>query len=89
MKISDFLKSKEITHTELDTNFEFERTMSLDWCHHEGCVACGDGINNRILPSGAWTTVQYCWKCNRISIILEQDRMGGVFQDIIHIYKER
>ena len=45
MKIDDFLKSKEITNSDLMEHFELEREMKLDFAHHDGrCAACGDCV---------------------------------------------
>jgi len=70
-------------------NFKFVKELQIDVESYKGCFNCDDKLNNTYLKSIAWTKVQYCWKCNFLNVVYQQDRMGGVYYDVIHCYTEK
>lgn len=88
MKINDFLEAKEVTLKELDTLFIMESCTNPYNAHTKVCPNCGDVHNLYTTPSGPWTLIQHCNKCNRIIATVFGDKMGGQF-DTVLIYAEK
>lgn len=87
MTIDEFLKSKIITEKELQEHFKLVKEVNIDAVNHKGCLNCNDMHNNRHLPAEPWAGLQYCWVCNSLIMVYYQDRMGGVYTDVVKVYQ--
>ena len=87
MKLVEFLQTKEITLEELSKTFELEREFE---CNFNGkvCCNCEDELNHKLLSAPSWCEVQRCFSCDRIMFVIVQDRMAGIREDIIKVFKE-
>lgn len=90
MKTNDFIEKFTINPTkDIKPNFKLTKKIHIDAVSHKGCFNCGDESNGMYLKSSAWTDVQYCWHCNHLNVIYYQDRMGGVYTDVVECFTER
>lgn len=89
-KPHEFIRSHQISYEDIRENFtlerEYEKNLELNPNKH--CLNCDDSMNANYFPAEAWTSVQYCVKCNKINLITHSDRMGGNHMDTIFIYGE-
>lgn len=93
MKIRDYIESLEIDPTEEFLSQyklvkKYDKAFSYSQDNHP-CLNCGDKLNNFYPPSAAWTSVQYCWKCHSLNVVFHQDRMGGIYTDVIECYQDK
>lgn len=89
MTIQQYLESKEIKPEELSQHFNFIKRFNMDVSGFNGCFNCGDHINVENIRTGAWTNGQWCHKCDCINIAYIQDRMGGIYTDVIDVFQEK
>jgi hypothetical protein len=90
MKIDELLKIFTIEpKKDIEPNFKLTKTLEIDAGKQKGCFNCGDTSNQRRLKSESWTGVQYCWKCNHLNVIYYQERMAGIYVDVIECYTEK
>lgn len=90
MKTSEFIK-KFYIDPERDIKPNFKLVKSFKSETGKACYFCGDDCNNRLMPSSAWTNVQYCWKCGCINVIYFGEQMGGKRdrREFIECYSEK
>lgn len=74
---------------DIEPNFKLTKKINIDAGSHKGCFNCNDTCNQMFLKSEAWTGVQYCLKCKHLNVIYYQDRMGGVYADVIKCYTNK
>lgn len=86
-QLDRFLASLEVTREKLDANLILTGGATFKKGVPKGCPHCGDKINFRHLPTGAWTTALYCWKCETISFWHPADRMGGNITEDVEFYR--
>ena len=90
MKINDFIEKFIINPTkDIEPNFKLTKRIDVDTVNYKGCFNCGNELNNTFLKSSAWTGVQYCWFCNHLNVIYYQDRMGGVYTDVVECFTDK
>ena len=90
MKVNDFVEKFTIDpEKDIEPNFKLTKKIDIDAGKHNGCFNCGNELNNVCLKSSAWTGVQYCWACNHLNVIYYQDRMGGVYTDVVECFTEK
>lgn len=90
MNISDFIEKFTIsTLKDIEVNFKLIKRIDIDATSYKGCLNCGDDLNNTILKSTSWTSVQYCCKCNHLNVIYYQDRMSGTYTDVVECFTEK
>jgi ribosomal protein L37AE/L43A len=87
MKISDYVKTKDVTLEELETHFKKVREVQINEVLQEGCYSCGGFVNVDRLRAGAWLIGRYCRNCNSINLIYPKSLAGKV--ERVMIYKER
>lgn len=88
MKINEFIDRFTIDpFTDIIPVFNLDRSFSLDCVGIDCCLNCSDKNNFHFLKSEPWTRVQHCWKCNRLNVVYVSDRMGGVHEDLVEVYK--
>ncbi len=75
-------------HKDIYPYFSRVGELNLDASNHKGCFCCGNKVNQTFLKSVAWTSVQYCWKCQSLNVVIHGDRMGGTNTDTIYCHKE-
>ena len=90
MKVNDLVEQFTIKPMkDIEPNFKLTKKIDVDAGRHKGCFNCNDTLNQMSLKSEAWTSVQYCWKCNHLNVIYHQDRMGGIYTDVIECYTDK
>jgi hypothetical protein len=90
MTINQFVKDFTINPmVDIEPNFKLTKELEVDTTKIKECYNCGDKLNNVKLKSIDWTNVQYCWHCNHLNVIYEQDRMSGVYVDIVKCYTDK
>lgn len=90
MKVNDLVKRFTIKPIEdIKPNFKLTKKIDVDAGNHKGCFNCNDTRNQMSLKSEAWTSVQCCLKCNHLNVIYHQDRMSGVYTDVIECYTDK
>lgn len=91
MKISNYLDTKRLKYEELKENFFLLRSFRKDMTHADPkvCFNCGNELNSYMEKSEPWTSVQHCVACNSLNLVIWTDRMGGVYEDTVEVYKEK
>lgn len=90
MKIDNLIEQFTIKPIkDIEPHFKLTKEIKIDAGNHKGCFNCNNTFNQISLKSEAWTSVQYCYKCNHLNIIYHQDRMGGVYTDVIKCYTNK
>jgi hypothetical protein len=88
MNLNEYLDSKVIKRKEIVNNFKKVGEQHIDSYEYKGCAFCGDTANQKRLPSESWTKVIYCYWCDTLSLVYEQDRMSGVSEDVFTFWKD-
>lgn len=90
MSINDLIEKFTIDiEKDIKPNFRLTKKLHLDAGEHKGCFNCNDTFNQSMLNSEPWTLVQYCWACNHLNVVICEDRMGGIYTDVIECYTEK
>lgn len=90
MKIADFIKTKTITKKELEENFEVYNTKTFKQFEKDDvCWNCGEKANVYFVKSEPWTTTQYCNGCDKISMRIKCEPMGGNHNEDVTIYERK
>ena len=90
MKVSDLVERFTINPIQdIEPNYKLTKKLNIDAGSHKGCFNCGNELNHYFLRSIAWTSVQYCHKCNHLNVIYHQDRMSGTNIDIVECYTDK
>ena len=70
MRFSEYLRSKDVTPEELETNFELVKTFVIENNVSSGrCYNCSAVISVEILRVGPWLIGQHCRTCASIIIV--------------------
>ena len=91
MKVDNFIEKFTIKPLkDIEPNFKLTKKLNIDASNHKGCFNCNDTAHNQIsLLSEAWTSVQYCRRCEHLNVVYHQDRMGGTYTDVIECYTDK
>ena len=90
MKVKDLIEQFTIKPSkDINPKLKLTKQINVDAIRHKGCFNCNDTHNQMSLSSEAWTSVQYCWKCNHLNVVYHQDRMSGIRTDVIECYTDK
>lgn len=92
MTIKEYARRHEfvpVDEKELKYNFVLEKTFDRNYFETRNCLNCNGGEEHITeLKAGSWSHAKYCSNCNAIIMIYEQDRMSGVHEDFIEVWKD-
>jgi hypothetical protein len=87
MKICNYVKTKEVTLEELETNFKKVQVVQINEDLKEGCYCCGMAINVDKLRTRPRLICRYCKNCNSINLVYRKFVAGRV--ERVMIFKEK